>query len=49
MLPGRRSRHPGICQFVFCDGSVRLLYNSIDPVVFGLLAQRNDGQPVPGY
>jgi prepilin-type processing-associated H-X9-DG protein len=43
------SRHPGICQFVFCDGSVRPLYVTIDPGVLGLLAQRNDNQPVPNY
>jgi hypothetical protein len=43
------SAHPGICQFVFCDGSVHSLSNTIDPVLLGLLAQRDDGQPVPGY
>lgn len=43
------SYHPNICQFVFCDGSVRLLVNSIDPVILGLLAQRNDGQVIPPY
>jgi prepilin-type processing-associated H-X9-DG protein len=43
------SRHPGLCQFVFCDGSVRILENSLDPVVFGLLSQRNDGHVVPGF
>jgi hypothetical protein len=43
------SWHPGICQFVFADGSVRSLFTSIDPVVLGLLAQRNDNQSIPGY
>jgi hypothetical protein len=44
------SYHPGICQFVFADGSVRSLNNSIDPVILGLLANRSDGQAVPsGY
>jgi hypothetical protein len=43
------SWHPGICQFVFCDGSVQVLSNTIDPVLLGLLAQRDDGQPVSGY
>jgi prepilin-type processing-associated H-X9-DG protein len=43
------SHHPGLCQFVFCDGSVRSLFNSIDPVTLGLLAQRNDNQPIPEY
>jgi prepilin-type N-terminal cleavage/methylation domain-containing protein len=43
------SYHPGICQFVFCDGSVHALSNTIDPVTLGLLAQRNDGQVIPPY
>jgi hypothetical protein len=43
------SYHPGICQFVFCDGSVHALPLSIDPRVLGLLACRDDGQPIPGY
>lgn len=43
------SSHPGVCQFVFCDGSVRPLNNSIDPVILGWLAQRNDGQVTSGY
>ena len=43
------SRHPGHCQFVYADGSVRSLSSHIDPVTLGLLAQRNDGQPIPDY
>jgi Protein of unknown function (DUF1559) len=43
------SSHPGICQFVFCDGTVRSVRNGIDPVVLGLLAQRNDQMPVPDF
>jgi prepilin-type processing-associated H-X9-DG protein len=43
------SPHPGVCQFVFCDGSVRSLANGTDPAILGLLAQRDDGQVVPGY
>lgn len=43
------SRHPGLCQFVYCDGSVRAVFNSINPVVLGFLAQRNDGQTIPEY
>jgi prepilin-type processing-associated H-X9-DG protein len=43
------SRHPGIVQFVFCDGSVRSLEKSISPVTLGLLAQRNDRQVLPDY
>jgi prepilin-type processing-associated H-X9-DG protein len=43
------SYHPGVCQFVFCDGSVRALNVSIDPNVLGLMASRNDGQAVPDF
>ena len=43
------SHHPGLCQFVFCDGSVRILQTSIDPVLLGLLSQRNDGRVMPSY
>jgi prepilin-type N-terminal cleavage/methylation domain-containing protein len=43
------SYHPGICQFAFCDGGVRSLVNSIDPVTLGLLAERNDGMVIPNY
>jgi hypothetical protein len=39
--------HVGICQFAFGDGSVRPIRNSINEVTLGLLAQRNDGLPVP--
>ena len=48
--------HPGVCMFVFCDGRVQALRNSISPgtIVNGvenpgplhLLAARNDGLPV---
>jgi prepilin-type N-terminal cleavage/methylation domain-containing protein/prepilin-type processing-associated H-X9-DG protein len=45
---GRRfgGPHTGVCMFVFCDGSVRALNTSIDATTLGLLASRNDGQPV---
>ncbi len=43
------SAHPGLCQFVFCDGGVRSLKNGINPVTLGLLTQRNDGQVIPDY
>jgi prepilin-type N-terminal cleavage/methylation domain-containing protein len=40
------SYHPGICQFVLCDGSVRQFPLSIDPNMLGLLANKADNQPV---
>ncbi|MEX1039243.1 MAG: DUF1559 domain-containing protein [Pirellulaceae bacterium] len=43
---GFRSRHPGGAQFLFGDGSVTFLPETIDHAVYQLLGQRNDGQPV---
>src|SRR5262245_11465639 len=43
------SYHPGVCQFVLCDGSVRAIQNSIDIETLTRLAVRNDGLPVGDY
>jgi prepilin-type N-terminal cleavage/methylation domain-containing protein len=43
------SYHPGICQFLFGDGSVRVLANNTDPNILALLANISDGQPIPGF
>jgi prepilin-type N-terminal cleavage/methylation domain-containing protein len=40
------SYHPGICQFVFGDGSVRVLPNSTDVIVLTRLALPDDGETV---
>ncbi len=40
------SYHPGICQFLFGDGSVRSIDNDIDANTLGYLANRDDGQAV---
>ncbi len=40
------SWHPGICQFVFCDGSVRPIRNSIDTANLRRFASRDDGETV---
>lgn len=37
------SPHPGGVNFVFCDGSVRLVHDSADPAMVERLAVRNDG------
>jgi prepilin-type N-terminal cleavage/methylation domain-containing protein len=38
--------HPGLCVFVFVDGSVHSVPTRIDPAVLGRLANRADGQVV---
>jgi prepilin-type N-terminal cleavage/methylation domain-containing protein len=40
------SPHEGICQFVFCDGSVRPISLNIDLANLGRLANRHDGEPI---
>jgi hypothetical protein len=43
------SYHPGVCQFVMGDGSVRALPTSISGTILGYLAVRDDGQPIPDF
>jgi prepilin-type N-terminal cleavage/methylation domain-containing protein len=40
------SPHPGVCQFVLCDGSVKALRVTLDVTTLDRLAQRADGNPV---
>lgn len=40
------SWHPEICEFLFGDGSVHTVYNSVDPVVLSRLCNRSDGQAI---
>ena len=42
------SWHPGVCQFVFCDGSVRAVRNTVDDPTLTRLAQRADGLVITG-
>ena len=42
------SYHPGVCQFVFGDGSVHAIANSIDGTTLDFLANIGDGQTIPG-
>ncbi|MFO0880122.1 MAG: DUF1559 domain-containing protein [Gemmataceae bacterium] len=39
--------HTGVCQFVFCDGSVKPVLTSASLQTLSYLAQRNDGQVIP--
>jgi prepilin-type N-terminal cleavage/methylation domain-containing protein len=39
--------HPGICMFVFCDGSVKGIKNAVDLTTLTRLAVRDDGLPIP--
>jgi prepilin-type N-terminal cleavage/methylation domain-containing protein len=43
------SYHPGVCQFVLGDGSVRAVQNSIPLSTLKLLVNIHDGQPIPDY
>ncbi len=40
------SHHPGIVQFLFADGSVRALPQTMDRVVYSHLCDRNDGETI---
>lgn len=40
------SWHPGVCQFVFCDGSTRMIRVTLDVENLRRLAVRNDGDAV---
>ena len=40
------SDHPGVCQFAYCDGSVRALSNSMPTTILAAMTQRDDGQVV---
>jgi prepilin-type N-terminal cleavage/methylation domain-containing protein len=43
------SYHPGLCQFVYCDGSVHALAVSLDSKILGYLANRADGNSIPNF
>ena len=46
---GFRSRHPSGCQFVFCDGSVHFLSETIDYLSYQQLGDRRDGSVVKDF
>ncbi|MBN2292195.1 MAG: DUF1559 domain-containing protein [Pirellulales bacterium] len=43
---GFGSEHPGVCQFVFCDGSVQAIPVEISTTVLGQLVDRADGEVI---
>lgn len=43
------SSHIGGCNFAMCDGSVRAISYSVNPIAFQLLGIRNDGKVIPNY
>ena len=41
--------HPGISQFLFLDGTVRPISTVTSGTILGLLANREDGKPLPEF
>lgn len=46
---GFKSQHPGGCQFVFGDGSVHFITESIDRLTYARLGDKSDGGVIDAY
>ncbi|NQT41369.1 MAG: DUF1559 domain-containing protein [Planctomycetes bacterium] len=45
---GFKSQHSGGCMFVFCDGSVHFISETIDHTTYQMLGDRRDGKVISG-